>query len=292
MNTLARSVPARGQPDARDLALRAHRRSPGRRRVHARAQAFYKRILKVTPDDERALEALAGVALRQGILVEAKSHLVALSRVRQARGDARGAAEALLRINTVDPADSRRGGRPRGQRLRAETPISPLGSSWRLPQNWLPTTTTGEALDVLQEAMAIVPHDATVRERSSRSAVGAKLFEPLKRSLSTAADCLALADRLTAAGWSDGAVMALDEAVRLSPESADARACAARVPREHDERARALDHPSAPKQVDDPGLQTMALRQRSREADAARRRCSGWEPCWIRTESAIRMWPC
>jgi tetratricopeptide (TPR) repeat protein len=225
----------------------------------ARAQAFYKRILKVTPDDERALEALAGVALRQGILVEAKSHLVALSRVRQARGDARGAAEALLRVNTLDPADlsarreAARSAAASGNTDFAATELLAIAAELAADDNHR------EALDVLQDAMAIVPHDATVRERLFESAVGARLFEPLKRSLSTAADCLALADRLTAAGWSDGAVMALDEAVRLSPESADARARAARVPREHDERARALDDLSAPKQVDDPGLQTMAL---------------------------------
>jgi tetratricopeptide (TPR) repeat protein len=204
----------------------------------ARAQAFYKRILKVTPDDERALEALAGVALRQGILVEAKSHLVALSRVRQARGDARGAAEALLRVNTLDPADlsarreAARSAAASGNTDFAATELLAIAAELAADDNHR------EALDVLQDAMAIVPHDATARERLFESAVGARLFEPLKRSLSTAADCLALADRLTAAGWSDGAVMALDEAVRLSPES---------------------DHLSAPKQVDDPGLQIMAL---------------------------------
>src|SRR4029453_836769 len=116
-----------------------------------------------------------------------------------------------------------------------------------------------DAVDVLQDARAIVPHDAVVHERLLESAVGAKLFEPLKRSLSTAADCLTLADRLTAAGWSDGAVMALDEAVRLSPESADVRARAARVRRERGDHTGALDHLSAIREVDDPDLQTMAL---------------------------------
>jgi tetratricopeptide (TPR) repeat protein len=225
----------------------------------ARAQAFYKRILKVTPDDERALEALAGVALRQGILVEAKSHLVALSRVRQARGDARGAAEALLRVNTLDPADL-------SARREAARSAAAAGNTDFAAREFLAIAAElaaddkhRDALDVLQDARAIVPHDAVVHERLLESAVGAKLFEPLKRSLSTAADCLTLADRLTAAGWSDGAVMALDEAVRLSPESADVRAHAARVRRERGDHTGALDHLSAIREVDDPDLQTMAL---------------------------------
>src|SRR4029450_7769408 len=133
----------------------------------------------VTPDDERALEALAGVALRQGILVEAKSHLVALSRVRQARGDARGAAHALLRATTLAPADL-------SARREAARSAAAAGNTDFAARELLAIAVElaaddkhRDALDVLQDARAIVPHDAVVHERLLESAVGAKLFEPL-----------------------------------------------------------------------------------------------------------------
>ena len=54
-----------------------------------RAEAFYKRVLRIEPNDEHALTQLAAISTKQGILVEAKTHLLALARVRQGRGDRR-----------------------------------------------------------------------------------------------------------------------------------------------------------------------------------------------------------
>jgi len=225
----------------------------------ARAQAFYKRILKVTPDDERALDALAGLAIRQGILVEAKGHLVALSRVRQARGDARGAAEALLRLNTADPTDfaaRRQAARSAAQSGKGDLAAKEFSA---IAADLAADNKHAEAVEVLQEAMASVPQDVSLRERLIESAIGARLMEPLKASLTTAADCLALVDRLTAVGWAEGAVMALDEAVRLSPDSMEARTRAARARREQGDHAGALEHLSAIGEVDNPDVHSMAL---------------------------------
>src|SRR5206468_1006455 len=70
-----------------------------------RAEAFYKRILKVSPANEHALARLADITSRQGILVEAKGHLLALARAQQARGDRRAATETLLRVGALDAGD-------------------------------------------------------------------------------------------------------------------------------------------------------------------------------------------
>ena len=245
----------------------------------ARAQAFYKRILKVTPDDERALEALAGLAIRQGILVEAKGHLVALSR-RQAgaRGCARrgrsaaarqhcrpdrflgatgGGAVSRCQSGNTDLAAQRALGDRRRSRCRRQPPRR---RSTCCRKRWRSSRTTQRYAN-----------------DCSRAPIGAKLFEPLRASLTTAADCLALADRLTAAGWPEGAALALDEAVRLSPESRrPGRAPRARRASTAIAPA-ALDHLSA---IETGGRSRMCRRWRSTalcEPDAARRRCSGWE---------------
>jgi tetratricopeptide (TPR) repeat protein len=71
-----------------------------------RAEAFYKRVLKIEPLNEHALDRLISIAIKSGIVVEARLHLTTLARARQARGDGEGAAAALLRINTLDPGES------------------------------------------------------------------------------------------------------------------------------------------------------------------------------------------
>jgi tetratricopeptide (TPR) repeat protein len=177
----------------------------------ARAQAFYKRILKVTPDDERALDALAGLALRQGILVEAKSHLVALSRVRQARGDVRGAAEALHRVNTVDPTDfsarreAARSAAETGNRDLAAKELSAIAADLAVDGKH------GEAVDVLREAIALAPDDGTLLERLTASAIQAAR---LRRD---AGDHAGVLDQLSAIGEVDDPhvqVMAFGSALR------------------------------------------------------------------------------
>src|SRR4029078_4685363 len=70
-----------------------------------RAQAFYKRVLKIEPLNEHTLDRLAAIAIKTGISVEARAHLTALVQARQARGDTKGAAAAMLKIGTIDTAD-------------------------------------------------------------------------------------------------------------------------------------------------------------------------------------------
>src|SRR5260221_14717631 len=65
---------------------------------YPRAEAFYKRALKIEPRNEHSLDRLAAIAIRSGILVEAKAHLVSLARVRQERGDRKGAGGAIVSI--------------------------------------------------------------------------------------------------------------------------------------------------------------------------------------------------
>ena len=72
---------------------------------YPKAAALYKKILKITPDDETAQVRLADISVRQGLLAEAKAHYAAVASRRRQRGDAAGADEIAIRLGAVDPAD-------------------------------------------------------------------------------------------------------------------------------------------------------------------------------------------
>lgn len=73
--------------------------------LHAKAATKYKKILKLTPDDELAMLQLVEATAQQGLLGEAKTFLRAALERRLARGDARGADELTLKLADLDPND-------------------------------------------------------------------------------------------------------------------------------------------------------------------------------------------
>ena len=70
-----------------------------------KAVALYKKILKIKPDDERAMWLLGGVSARQGLLVEARSQFLTLLERRRRRGDRRGLAEVRVVLGDLAGAD-------------------------------------------------------------------------------------------------------------------------------------------------------------------------------------------
>jgi tetratricopeptide (TPR) repeat protein len=72
---------------------------------YPKAAALYRKILKIVPDDEATQIRLADVSARHGLLADAKSLLKTIAAKRTARGDRRGAAEMVVRLGTIDPAD-------------------------------------------------------------------------------------------------------------------------------------------------------------------------------------------
>lgn len=72
---------------------------------YPKASALFKKILKITPDDEGALIQLAEIAVRQGLLADAKAHYLAVANRRRHRGDTVGADEIVVRLGAIDPAD-------------------------------------------------------------------------------------------------------------------------------------------------------------------------------------------
>jgi len=55
-----------------------------------KAVALYRKILKIKPDEERAMWHLGQISARQGLLVEARSQFLTLAERRRSRGDRSG----------------------------------------------------------------------------------------------------------------------------------------------------------------------------------------------------------
>jgi len=79
-----------------------HLRTEG---FYPKAAALYKKILKITPDDETVQLHLAEISVRQGLLADAKAYFGAVANRRRQRDDAAGADEIVIRLGGIDPAD-------------------------------------------------------------------------------------------------------------------------------------------------------------------------------------------
>ncbi len=73
-------------------------RSLFERDLLSKAAAVYKKVLKMVPGDEQARGQLVDIALRQGFLVDAITHLTTVAEHRRAAGDDDGALEVAQRI--------------------------------------------------------------------------------------------------------------------------------------------------------------------------------------------------
>lgn len=72
---------------------------------YPKAAALFKKILKITPDDEAAQLRLAEIAARQGLMADARAYYAAVERQRRQAGDAAGADEIVVRLGDLDPDD-------------------------------------------------------------------------------------------------------------------------------------------------------------------------------------------
>lgn len=130
-----------------------------------RASALFKKALKLRPDDEASLLHLGQIAARQGLLADARNFMTAAASRRRARGDEAGADDVLIEMSTIDPADT--DGRLAGARLlvtrgRGDEAAARL---LELALDLLEKEQPQEAVDVLREAVHLVPDDRQVRRQ-------------------------------------------------------------------------------------------------------------------------------
>ena len=138
---------------------------------YSKAGAIYKKLLKLRPDDESVQLALADISHKQGLLADAKAQLNAVAARRRSRGDKAGAAQIVVQLGSVDPADFE------ARALAARTLIEmgdEDGAAARfrsLYDDLLEKGRSAEALQALREAVRLSPHDQESRLALARSAV-------------------------------------------------------------------------------------------------------------------------
>jgi tetratricopeptide (TPR) repeat protein len=138
---------------------------------YPKAAALFKKILKLRPQDETTQIQLADISARQGLLADAKAHLNVVAARRRAKGDRRGAAEIIVRLGTIDPADF-------DARLQAARTLEDLGQEEEagarfkaLHADLLEKGRIPEAMDALKEFVRMNPLERDSRATLAKAAL-------------------------------------------------------------------------------------------------------------------------
>lgn len=130
-----------------------------------KASALFKKALKLRPDDENALLQLGRIAGRQGLLADARSYMNAVAARRRSRGDAWGADDVVIELAAFDSGDiDTRMQAARTQALRGQG-AEAAASLRELAVDLLEKERAPEAVDVLREAVHLVPDDLLARRQ-------------------------------------------------------------------------------------------------------------------------------
>ena len=138
-----------------------------------KAVALYKKALKTKGDDEPVLAKLAVIAGRQGLIADARHFFRQLAALREAKGDARGAAECLISLGTLEDADVE----SRLTAARAAQKIGDLPQAAAILKDAARALEkegrAAEALEALVDAAQLDPQDLELRTRLARECVRA-----------------------------------------------------------------------------------------------------------------------
>ena len=188
-----------------------------------KAVALYKKILKIKPDEERAMWHLGNISARQGLLVEARSNFVLLAERRRARGDARGEAEVRIRLGDLDGADLDT--RLSGARARVELG-DPKAAVERLKQHAADLQAKGkddDALRMLTEAAKFDPDDTSLRQLLVQTYLARGDFNAACQFATTAEELRNLAAELFRLDREDEGLKLLATAAAADPANAPIR---------------------------------------------------------------------
>ena len=182
-NTLGDLYVRTGQPEqaaAQYARIAEHFMTEG---FYPKASAIYKKLLKLTPNDEGAQLNLAELSQKQGLLADAKAQLNAIEARRRGRGDRAGAAEIVVRRGALDPADF--GARVTGARTLAEMGRTDEAAAWfrLIHDDLLEKDRPREALDALRQSVELNPDDREGRAALAKAALGAGDSEAARRFL-------------------------------------------------------------------------------------------------------------
>ena len=188
-----------------------------------KAVALYKKILKIKPDEERAMWHLGNISARQGLLVEARSNFISLAERRRKRGDSKGVAEVQIRLGDLDGADLET--RLAGVRARVELG-DPRAAVDRLKQYAAELQEKGkdaDSLRMLTEAAQIDPEDMSLRQMLVKAYVARGNFDAACQFATSAEELRNLAAELFRLGRDDEGMNVLASAADADPADASLR---------------------------------------------------------------------
>src|SRR5688572_23195464 len=188
-----------------------------------KAVALYKKILKIKPDEERAMWHLANISARQGLLVEARSNFLSLAERRRTRGDTKGVAEVQVRLGDLDGADLET--RLAGVRAHVE-----LGNTkaavGRLKQYAADLQEKGkdaDSLKMLTEAAQVDPEDLALRRLLVQAYIARGDFDAACQFATSAEELRNLASELFRLGRDDEGINVLASAADADPSDPSIR---------------------------------------------------------------------
>ncbi len=189
-----------------------------------KAAAIYKKLLKLQPDNERALMQAAELVASQGLYADARSYLNTVLERRNAAGDTRGAAMARVRLGALDPADypSRiEGAKARVEIGDAAGAVSELSAvAGELSEK----ARYDEAVEALRLAASIDSENEEIRGQLYGIYCAAEDFARAGECATTPAQFVSIADLLEARDRHDEAIEMLRRAAQLDPDDKDLRA--------------------------------------------------------------------
>jgi len=188
-----------------------------------KAVALYRKILKIKPDEERAMWHLGNISARQGLLVDARANFTALAERRRARGDSRGEAEVRIRLGDLDGADIET--RLAGARARVELG-DPKSAVDRLKQYAADLQDKGkdaDSLRMLTEAAQIAPDDMSLRQMLVQACLARGDFDAACQFATSAAELRHLANELFSLGRDAEGINVLARAADADPADASIR---------------------------------------------------------------------
>ena len=194
-----------------------------------KAGALYKKILKLKPDHEHALIQGAEIAASQGLLADARSYLNTVAERRRAKGDKRGAAQMVIRLGSLDPADVDARMAAAGARVEIGDTAGAVSDLKTIAAELTEQGRQADAFEALRQAALLTPDDAEIRERLLDLYVAAGDFAHARQCAVTVEQFKTLAAALDAKGHPDEALQALRDAALLDPEDAALKAHLARA---------------------------------------------------------------
>jgi tetratricopeptide (TPR) repeat protein len=191
-----------------------------------RANAIYKKVLKLKPDHEHALLQAAEFAASLGLLADARGHLRSILERRHRLSDVRGVAEIRVRLGALDPGDFDARLAAASARVELDDVGGAVNELKEIADALVEKDRPDDALDALNRAALLAPGDEGVRQRLVGLHAGSgdlarameyastpEQREALVRALLDRGETTAAADYLTAnvAGVAPGLVLAVAE---------------------------------------------------------------------------------